>query len=81
MVKHCSSQQQQLLDEFDRECRFVAVQKLNLDPIMLQIFISICVAAAAEPVVKILNGSYSGVHLPQLDQDLFLGIPYAQGGI
>jgi len=34
--------------------------------------------AATEPVVKVLNGSYSGVHLPQYQQDLFLGIPYAQ---
>lgn len=33
---------------------------------------------ATEPVVKVLNGSYSGIHLPQYHQDLFLGIPYAQ---
>ena len=35
-------------------------------------------AAAHDPIVTVLNGSYSGLHLPQFDQDLFLGIPYAQ---
>ncbi|KAM3417778.1 Carboxylic ester hydrolase [Cercospora zeina] len=35
-------------------------------------------ALATEPTIKILNGSYSGVHLPQYQQDIFLGIPYAQ---
>lgn len=33
---------------------------------------------AQDPVVTVLNGSYSGLHLPQFDQDIFLGIPYAQ---
>ncbi|KAK3725154.1 hypothetical protein LTR37_000665 [Vermiconidia calcicola] len=37
-----------------------------------------CLALATEPVVKVLNGSYSGQHLPQFAQDLFLGMPYAQ---
>ncbi|TGJ87675.1 hypothetical protein E0Z10_g1114 [Xylaria hypoxylon] len=39
--------------------------------------------AAAEPVVRLLNGSYEGLHLPSFQQDVFLGIPYAQdtGGI
>ncbi|KAI5361635.1 Putative carboxylesterase, type B, carboxylesterase type B, active, alpha/Beta hydrolase [Septoria linicola] len=35
-------------------------------------------AFATDPIVKVLNGSYSGIHLPQYAQDLFLGIPYAQ---
>lgn len=35
-------------------------------------------ALAQDPVVGTLNGSYSGTHLPQLQQDIFLGIPYAQ---
>jgi hypothetical protein len=39
----------------------------------------VAVALATEPVVKVLNGSYSGLHLPQFGQDIFLGIPYAQG--
>jgi hypothetical protein len=46
---------------------------------MLLVFLLISTVLATEPVVKVLNGSYSGVHLPQLDQDVFLGIPYAQG--
>ncbi|CAJ2513473.1 Uu.00g015920.m01.CDS01 [Anthostomella pinea] len=32
----------------------------------------------AQPVVSILNGSYESLHLPAFQQDLFLGIPYAQ---
>lgn len=33
--------------------------------------------AVADPAVKVLNGSYSGLYLPTFNQDLFLGIPYA----
>jgi hypothetical protein len=40
-------------------------------------------ASAAEPTVSVLNGTYEGRYLPGFDQDLFLGIPYAQdtGGL
>ncbi|OMP84301.1 Lipase 4 [Diplodia seriata] len=34
--------------------------------------------SAADPLVRVRNGSYAGLHLPQFGQDLFLGIPYAQ---
>ncbi|KAF4627757.1 hypothetical protein G7Y89_g10394 [Cudoniella acicularis] len=30
------------------------------------------------PIVTVKNGSYSGIHNPTYNQDLFLGIPYAQ---
>lgn len=30
------------------------------------------------PVVTVLNGTYSGLHLPGFSQDIFLGIPFAQ---
>ncbi|OJD30016.1 extracellular lipase [Diplodia corticola] len=33
---------------------------------------------AADPLVHVRNGTYTGLHLPQFGQDLFLGIPYAQ---
>ncbi|KAJ4423169.1 hypothetical protein N0V82_002163 [Gnomoniopsis sp. IMI 355080] len=33
----------------------------------------------AQPLVTILNGTYSGLHLSEFQQDLFLGMPYAQG--
>jgi carboxylesterase type B len=33
---------------------------------------------AADPLVTVLNGTYSGFHLDNFNQDLFLGIPYAQ---
>ncbi|OWZ06048.1 hypothetical protein PHMEG_00021755 [Phytophthora megakarya] len=36
------------------------------------------VSAADPPTVTIKNGSYYGVHLETYDQDLFLGMPYAQ---
>ncbi|KAI1386922.1 alpha/beta-hydrolase [Hypoxylon trugodes] len=32
----------------------------------------------ANPVVAVRNGSYEGLYLPAFDQDIFLGIPYAQ---
>ncbi|KAI0889472.1 alpha/beta-hydrolase [Annulohypoxylon maeteangense] len=31
-----------------------------------------------DPIVSIKNGSYEGLYLPAFDQDIFLGIPYAQ---
>ncbi|KAH9887788.1 alpha/beta-hydrolase [Xylariomycetidae sp. FL2044] len=34
--------------------------------------------AAANPLVSVLNGTYEGVYLPAFQQDLFLGMPYAQ---
>jgi carboxylesterase type B len=36
------------------------------------------VAVAAEPTVRVLNGTYEGLYLPTLNQNVFLGIPYAQ---
>jgi carboxylesterase type B len=36
------------------------------------------VVVAAEPTVKVLNGTYEGVYLPEFKQDIFLGIPFAQ---
>lgn len=30
------------------------------------------------PTVTVLNGTYEGIYLPSFDQDIFLGIPYAQ---
>jgi carboxylesterase type B len=34
--------------------------------------------SAAEPTVKVLNGTYEGTYLPAFDQDIFLGVPFAQ---
>jgi carboxylesterase type B len=33
---------------------------------------------AAEPTVRVLNGTYEGLYLPSFDQDVFLGVPFAQ---
>ena len=40
-------------------------------------------AVVAEPLVTVRNGTYEGLHLSSFDQDIFLGIPYAQdtGGL
>lgn len=35
-------------------------------------------ASSTPPLVTTLNGTYQGRYLPEWDQDLFLGIPYAQ---
>ncbi|KAL3471049.1 carboxyesterase [Aspergillus californicus] len=34
--------------------------------------------AAIDPSVTVRNGTYEGLHLPAYNQDVFLGIPYAQ---
>ncbi|KAK5168276.1 uncharacterized protein LTR77_006845 [Saxophila tyrrhenica] len=46
--------------------------------VITQLIYLVGYALAADPVVKVLNGSYSGLHLPQFKQDLFLGMPFAQ---
>lgn len=46
---------------------------------MLSLLLFALPILAAEPVVQVLNGSYEGINLPQFNQDIFLGIPYAQG--
>ena len=44
----------------------------------LAAFLFTTIGLAAEPTVTVLNGTYEGLHLPSFDQDIFLGIPYAQ---
>ncbi|PVI00202.1 alpha/beta-hydrolase [Periconia macrospinosa] len=39
-------------------------------------WVAACVSA--DPVVTVLNGTYEGYYLPAFDQDMFLGVPYAQ---
>lgn len=39
---------------------------------------SFIAGAIADPAVTVLNGTYEGLYLPSFDQDIFLGIPYAQ---
>lgn len=42
------------------------------------LFAGMATAAAAAPLVKTLNGTYVGRYVPSLDQDFFLGIPFAR---
>lgn len=51
---------------------------MNALLITARIAAAAAIAATAEPVVHVLNGSYEGLHLPSFQQDVFLGIPYAQ---
>ncbi|KAI3342026.1 Alpha/Beta hydrolase protein [Ustulina deusta] len=44
----------------------------------LLVAVGFVATVATEPVVRVLNGSYEGLHLPSFQQDVFLGIPYAQ---
>jgi carboxylesterase type B len=39
---------------------------------------SFVTVASSGPVVTVLNGTYEGLYLPSFNQDVFLGIPYAQ---
>jgi carboxylesterase type B len=47
-------------------------------------FVALCsslcslVTASEAPTATTKNGTYAGTHLPQWDQDAFLGMPYAQ---
>ncbi|KAI1076742.1 alpha/beta-hydrolase [Whalleya microplaca] len=45
---------------------------------LLGLLASSVALANPNPVVSVKNGSYEGLHLPGFNQDLFLGIPYAQ---
>lgn len=38
----------------------------------------ISTSKASSPRVTVLNGTYEGMHLPNFNQDVFLGIPFAQ---
>ena len=33
---------------------------------------------SSPPTARTLNGTYAGRYLPEYDQDVFLGVPYAQ---
>ncbi|KAL2061423.1 hypothetical protein VTL71DRAFT_7696 [Oculimacula yallundae] len=45
---------------------------------MQAVFATAVVQATSRPVAETLNGSYYGVHTEPLNQDLFVGIPYAE---
>lgn len=49
-------------------------------PVFISILLSLLFTdpTFAAPTVTVLNGTYTGLHLASFDQDLFLGIPYAQ---
>lgn len=38
----------------------------------------LCAASSSPPLAKTLNGTYRGRYVPEWDQDLFLGMPFAQ---
>lgn len=41
-------------------------------------YITTCVASTSSPIVTVQNGTIKGLHSEEWNQDLFLGIPYAQ---
>lgn len=49
-----------------------------LSGVLCLLMASVVHAATGEPTVNVLNGTYVGYHLPQVDQDVFLGMPYTQ---
>lgn len=48
----------------------------TLDPSILPTVLA-SASSNSTPIVTIANGTYSGVYLPNFDQDIFLGIPYS----
>ena len=49
---------------------------LKVVPLVLAL--STVIVAQDAPTVKVLNGTYSGIHSSTYNQDYFLGIPFAQ---
>ncbi|KAI3540181.1 carboxylesterase [Colletotrichum filicis] len=47
-------------------------------PAALSIILLLAHDVSAGPTVNVLNGSYEGLSLPGCQQDVFLGVPYAQ---
>lgn len=59
------------------------MHQLTTIPILILNVISVSLAVSSNnhttgPRVKTINGTYEGAYLPDWDQDVFLGIPYAQ---
>ncbi|KAL2172746.1 hypothetical protein VTG60DRAFT_2565 [Thermothelomyces hinnuleus] len=50
----------------------------DASPAHLQSSIAFKDNSTTAPVVKVLNGSYAGIHSAEFNQDFFLGMPYAQ---
>lgn len=42
------------------------------------LFLFYTTVICVDPVVTVLNGSYTGLYLPEFHQDVFLGMPYAK---
>ncbi|KAH9998075.1 alpha/beta-hydrolase [Xylariaceae sp. FL0662B] len=49
-----------------------------LNTLGLSTLFACAVLANPNPIVSVRNGSYEGLYLPGFNQDIFLGIPYAQ---
>lgn len=47
-------------------------------PVLLGLLAGLATLSSAEPLVSLRNGTYAGLSLPQYEQEVFLGIPYAQ---
>ncbi|ORY66514.1 Alpha/Beta hydrolase protein [Pseudomassariella vexata] len=50
----------------------------HLASLLFLLFLFSAVQAQIDPQVTVLNGTYAGLHLPEFNQDVFLGMPYAQ---
>ncbi|KAK1857124.1 carboxylesterase family protein [Colletotrichum chrysophilum] len=46
--------------------------------LLSSVFLLVIQRVNAGPVVTVLNGTYEGLHLDNYEQDVFLGMPYAQ---
>ncbi|KAI4688211.1 uncharacterized protein J4E84_005141 [Alternaria hordeiaustralica] len=51
---------------------------INVKTLLLYLLTNITSASTLHPTVKTTNGTLTGIHNPNYNQDLFLGIPYAQ---
>jgi hypothetical protein len=73
------------LDIFPSESTDFVLQAFQLYGVSMKLLIAFLFSAilcsgveSSPPTVTLPNGTYSGIYNPSLNQDIFLGIPYAQ---
>ncbi|KAK8027649.1 alpha/beta-hydrolase, partial [Apiospora marii] len=54
------------------------ISRCNMKSLLPYLLLRLPSIIRAAPTVAVLNGTYEGLYLPEFQQDVFLGIPYAQ---
>jgi acetylcholinesterase len=51
---------------------------ITMQPLLWLTSLLVAASVRGDPTVTVKNGTYAGVSLPSLKQDIFLGMPFAQ---